>query len=631
MKNLIYLNRDALKQNSYIRKADPKNKYWGDFSASKMEKFREATNDNFDLIVYGDENVYNDYYIIPFKAVKDKFTEKSFSKDKDAIARRRWVFTIDNHKLKVSNAEGTLDLKEFYSIPLKSESKPSVIEKITYNYKSILKEFSKIETDSNQYFKRYLTSLITKPFVIITGNSGTGKTRIARIIARWLSRETYTDYAQMENIYKGKTLSDGFYWQVEAYHINLDRIVFKKEFADQFFLMPKYENPGDIKIIIENKTYKCRFRCSSNGSPHAYGLKEIKDWLNSVGIGNLFKVSFLPEEEGFLNVIQFEKVKEDIEIERSIQYYALVPVGADWTDNRNIIGYYNPIKEVYQATPILDLIINAKDNPDKPFFLILDEMNLSHVERYFSDFLSGMESGEELTLHSESESVQSTSGKRVPTKIKFPTNLFITGTVNIDETTYMFSPKVLDRANVIEFIVSEEDILQSFKVNQSENNDANADDEIKDSFIDLAEKLKEGKTFSLPETDQTNIQNTILDLFRILKTAEMEFAFRTTNEIIRYANASFQLEENFNWEKCMDEQILQKLLPKLHGSRKKIEKLIVALLEYSHSGELKKSLERIESNTELKFDDNHKFKNSFTKLEKMLKSLKQDGFVSFIQ
>lgn len=506
MKNLIKANLEILEKTNYVRKAKPEANYWCDFSASVMNKFRKATKDNFNLIVYGDENIHNDYYIIPFKLVKEKFTEKNYSGN-----RERWVFNIIDHKLKVSNIEGTVDIKDSYSVPFKAEER-SLLAGKNYDYQLILKHFSKIENDSKNLYKRYITSLIAKPFVIITGNSGTGKTRIARIIARWLSGELSSE----------------------------------STFAD-------------------------------------------------------------------------------------INYYCLVPVGADWTDNRNITGYYNPIKEVYQATPILDLIINAKDNPDKPFFLILDEMNLSHVERYFSDFLSGMESGEELTLHSESRIVQSTSGKKIPARIKFPTNLFITGTVNIDETTYMFSPKVLDRANVIEFIVSEEDILQSFKVNQSENNDANADDEIKDSFIDLAEKLKEGKTFSLPETDQTNIQNTTLDLFRILKTAEMEFAFRTTNEIIRYANASFQLEEDFNWETCMDEQILQKLLPKLHGSRKKIEKLIVALLEYAHSGELKKSLERIESNTELKFDDNHKFKNSFTKLEKMLKSLKQDGFVSFIQ
>ena len=66
-------------------------------------------------------------------------------------------------------------------------------------------------------------------------------------------------------------------------------------------------------------------------------------------------------------------------------------------------------------------------------------MNLSHVERYFADFLSAIESGEEIPLYGKDETLE------------LPSNLFIIGTVNVDETTYMFSPKVLDRANTIEF------------------------------------------------------------------------------------------------------------------------------------------------------------------------------------
>ena len=66
-------------------------------------------------------------------------------------------------------------------------------------------------------------------------------------------------------------------------------------------------------------------------------------------------------------------------------------------------------------------------------------MNLSHVERYFADFLSAIESYEEIPLYGNNES------------LNLPDNLFTIGTVNVDETTYMFSPKVLDRANTIEF------------------------------------------------------------------------------------------------------------------------------------------------------------------------------------
>lgn len=144
---------------------------------------------------------------------------------------------------------------------------------------------------------------------------------------------------------------------------------------------------------------------------------------------------------------------------------ALVPVGADWTDNRPVLGFVNHMRTVkdgpvFQTTPILDLLLRASENLDIPHFLLLDEMNLSHVERYFSDFLSAMEARQGMIwLHNEGPRddpefrlprfEHDPSG--VPRELLYPPNLFVIGTVNIDETTYMFSPKVLDRAHVIEF------------------------------------------------------------------------------------------------------------------------------------------------------------------------------------
>ena len=136
--------------------------------------------------------------------------------------------------------------------------------------------------------------------------------------------------------------------------------------------------------------------------------------------------------------------------------YCIVPVGADWTNREPLLGFPNalePEKYVKPDNGVLDLIIEANKNENKPYFLILDEMNLSHVERYFADFLSVMESKNEIALHSGDGDWDG-----IPPKTGFPKNLFIIGTVNIDETTYMFSPKVLDRASVIEFRVTAEEM-----------------------------------------------------------------------------------------------------------------------------------------------------------------------------
>jgi 5-methylcytosine-specific restriction protein B len=135
-------------------------------------------------------------------------------------------------------------------------------------------------------------------------------------------------------------------------------------------------------------------------------------------------------------------------IAESDTQYRVVAVGADWTTNENLLGYQDALRpEIYRKpnNGALDLILRARDDAARPYFLILDEMNLSHVERYFADTLSAIESGEPIALHSATEDLSGGDGDTlpVPPRLTLPKNLFIVGTVNVDETTYMFSPKVL--------------------------------------------------------------------------------------------------------------------------------------------------------------------------------------------
>src|ERR1035437_598204 len=114
----------------------------------------------------------------------------------------------------------------------------------------------------------------------------------------------------------------------------------------------------------------------------------------------------------------------------------------------------------YYCYTTLDLILSARRTPSAPHFLILDEMNLSHVERYFADLLSMIESQEDITLYCDKKGPDGVAEntRDLDPVFTLPENLFIIGTVNVDETTYMFSPKVLDRANVIEFSVEMDDM-----------------------------------------------------------------------------------------------------------------------------------------------------------------------------
>jgi 5-methylcytosine-specific restriction protein B len=247
----------------------------------------------------------------------------------------------------------------------------------------------------------------------------------------------------------------------------------------------------------------------------------------------------------------------------------LVPVGADWTNREPLLGFPNalePGRYVKPESGVVDLLISAEANPGKPYFLILDEMNLSHVERYFADFLSGMESREPIRLHHG-------AAADVPLRVCVSPNLFMIGTVNIDETTCMFSPKVLDRASVIEFSISKAEMqafLQSEQKLDADNLVAKGAD-VAGIFVEMARS-------SAPESPvRVQVREELLALFEILKPAGAEFGYRSAAEILRFAAVIHQLRAQWPVQKVMDAALMQKLLPKIYGSRRKLEPVLKAL------------------------------------------------------
>lgn len=291
----------------------------------------------------------------------------------------------------------------------------------------------------------------------------------------------------------------------------------------------------------------------------------------------------------------------------------LIPVGADWTDNTKILGYYNPLtnegKGEYVKSEILTFLELAKDNPSIPFFLILDEMNLSHVERYFSDFLSSMESGEPILLYKKPENCECI----VPEKIKLPENLFVTGTVNIDETTYMFSPKVLDRANVIEFKPEMDDVLENLVSDSSSDKEETAEPGVAEGFMVLANKIRSGIVPDKLKAKLEEVKTVLESVYKILEKSGFEFAYRTAKEIRLYAVASYETCEDksqFNINPVIDQQIVQKILPKIHGNKKQIGSMLA---------DLKVELEK-----------NKDFELSQAKVSSMIDKLEKYQYASFI-
>ncbi|MCI5518792.1 MAG: DUF3578 domain-containing protein [Treponema sp.] len=349
------------------------------------------------------------------------------------------------------------------------------------------------------------------------------------------------------------------------------------------------ENPEDVKQDVLRKILKKDFNI----------LDFSTDPLHTSYIRSLLSKPFVilsgNSGTGKTRIAtRFAKYLEK-KTDAGVKNHLLIPVGADWTDNTKILGYYNPLADngagKYEKTDVFKFIELAGANPEIPFFLILDEMNLSHVERYFSDFLSKMELVD--YKNQDKKTYFDIPGYGL---LEFPKNLFITGTVNIDETTYMFSPKVLDRANVIEFKLGKDTILDTLLSDNSNNETEPSEPNAAESFMKLANEVRSGE---IPENTVglLNEIHDILDSFYTeLEKFGFEFAYRTIKEIRLYTIATCMTAEGEipTATQITDIQILQKVLPKIHGNRKQIGDLLENLEKLAVDNNLENSLKKIQ-------------------------------------
>ncbi|MGV8071547.1 hypothetical protein [Methanobrevibacter sp.] len=570
--------------------------------------------------------------------------------------------------------------------------------------------------------ENYLLSIKVKPFVIFTGNSGTGKTKLSQLFAEYISDSTQNsgnnsslindneflsvkvpvNKSSFENT--GWTLSNKYLYDVlpikesqcdcDMWVDNIPakayvRVQMQLEYDKNNEKLKNYFknlfSQGTSKIVdlkINVGAFKEIYDCKSNNenfiileqNSNKTAFNERQWFMNN----NIF--NYLPFKSGYVNCnivvkniksaakirlmprLYFKKNKElqdylkenegkkvevkiktdnfnfdnfhpiwEKEKDDSTDYkkdpnYKIVPVGANWTENRHVLGFYNVITEEYNETPSYSLIKAAKNDIGSPYFLILDEMNLSHVERYFADFLSAIESGQPIPLYSNDDENY---------ELDIPDNLLIVGTVNVDETTYMFSPKVLDRANTIEFptMAAKEYMNSDFKefdfkninylMNPLEDLDVRNMNvyDLKDIFMFI--NCSEGNLWDVLSNE--------LDLFQsILKKINFDFGFRVINEILRFMFVSWRYEDSpqnwENWERYFDAQVKQKILPKLHGSQKAIGQTINELFNAC-------LIER-KNNADARLVDLTKndcrYYTSAVKLQNMAKILSNQRYVSFI-
>jgi hypothetical protein len=256
--------------------------------------------------------------------------------------------------------------------------------------------------------------------------------------------------------------------------------------------------------------------------------------------------------------------------------HLLVSVAPNWTTNEDLLGYLNPINTAYYHTDFSRFLEEAdverkaalaEERTPKTYHVTLDEMNLARVEYYFAKFLSAME----VRARDGIAPIELAPG----TSVTIGSNLFVIGTVNIDETTHSFADKVFDRTQLIELDVPRAELA-----------------------VHLGDK---------PYRDS------LLRIWDVLRYVA-PFAYRILDEIAAYIAAGEELA--VPWEVALDEQVLQKLLPKIKGADPRVGDCLVRLTQPFQEGEPAPLAPT-------------SFPLSYAKAEVMREAFARHGFVSF--
>lgn len=310
--------------------------------------------------------------------------------------------------------------------------------------------------------------------------------------------------------------------------------------------------------------------------------------------------------------------------------FKLIPVRPDWSDSTDLLGYRD-LNSKFHKGILTSIILKAKESPEYPFIVCLDEMNLARVEYYLSDILSIMESRRWSSdrivtdrLIPEESLGDNGNEKELLQDIIIPDNLYIIGTVNMDETTFPFSKKVLDRANTIEFSYVDLD-MRAIKEDDQQpellhNNFLRSNYILLEDCVVYEEKINE--TISI-----------LKDINSALLAANLHFGYRVRDEICFYIVYN-QIYDLLSFNEALDNVILQKILPRIQGSSVSIKRVLIELfkicignksqqLSYDNAGVFE------EMQKYLKENKNISYSKSVEKIAFMMRRFEEDGFTSY--
>lgn len=317
--------------------------------------------------------------------------------------------------------------------------------------------------------------------------------------------------------------------------------------------------------------------------------------------------------------------------------FELIQVKPNWHNSLEVVGYKSNIGGAhYEYTPFVEFVARAWKEPEVPFFLCLDEMNLAPVEQYFAEFLSAIESRSIENGFYETDPIikpfesfdtkddegnvvdklsdrmiahlvgkldtqrKSEIADRLRTKgLTLPQNLLVMGTVNMDETTFSFSRKVLDRAMSV--VMNEVD-YEGFFDGNTENDVAEMNEATRNLLIDRPIRGLEAEN-----NEANTVKEYLTNINKVLEDTPFKLGYRAANEALLYVSAAYKFNSDADIHVALDDFTMMKILSRIEGDKRSIGNLL----------------------DDLKAVITSDYPKSNEKLVKMAETLKNKQFVSY--
>ena len=532
----------------------------------------------------------------------------------------------------------------------------------------------------------YYISLITKPFVILTGISGSGKSKIAEIFAEIVGNKEIKPYELIpvkpnwrdsKGLFGYHNLIDGGYYITPLIKLFLRAL---SDPENPYFLILDEMNIAKTEHYFADYLSLIESRRVSQG--------KIGDTLEDLEKVFEYDKKISLSEAIILSAIDINKPGQPFKIEKyrenrfSQLWKETIYGGKNWTaqyrselnqgPNRLANRVFKKVEDgIYQLKEISELEGNDKRTVQR-LYEMYNGLSTTYIEQ------------DNIVLHNNNQCINekgeccsctncpySTENMYkcdklydsnnetyyVPPEMPIPLNLFTVGTVNIDETTYMFSVKVLDRSNVIEF--NEVDFAGIYNLDKDDVDKLNS---VMNTVTDEKFYFNDGDNMpsvrlTIPNKecvnkfilDAHNEFKDLISVFVILKKYNLHFGYRVMNEIALYMcnvmrNTSYDGRER----RAMDNQILQKVLPKMYGAYEKIWRPLTEILGVLFYDSMDINVETADELMEIlnakigkKMDklqldgttaDNvFKYPKSAIKILNMLSDLNDVGFATFIK